>query len=628
MFPLAFVASCYLIEKVFAMRRTKWFLGLCAAALAGSLSFSGSVLAQTQVIPDDVLNPKADSNIPELLQGIKSKIRLEDIGIVDQLRFDSLLDPSNGVGSTRSAAAQSIIHNHQLAQQQVQLAITFLQANRNDIIRGRNKAFNDVFGKVGTLKRVAVLAPVSLPGQFNLVSPTLLRDSGAQGGNNNTPTIGSVGTQLRSGDSLFLIDPADPQNQNITTNNNTTNTFTPRAVPNQQNVGYVVKVAGVILPQTGGANGGGQNNNNRTSNIILDSTGSGVPNGTNLSNLTAYRIVRFEDQPDPSVYEQVLATYMAIRDALAGFDPLTSRASQSRKDITYRRRFLDINSEYATGDATSTFGALNSLVDAVIPGRGADRLVRQAGFSKSDSLSHIDALYDLAHGYPNQSAAYGSRPTTPLLWSADNDVPISPLDYAPINGKTDEDRAFFHDQQTIFGGLDNPFDQYLGASFLREYTLHANDNFFENSVSAGSVDGSLGTVTRFARQPAGDPNILSTGGNNGTTPVQLEEVVTAPDSGTPIRTNTLAKWQMLIESFAEHNSDLDSTKLNTQIKNVAAVGLVSMVGGRGAASSEVRASDAGSYASFANLDGVGDFDRVEPIGKRGSGGFNPVIVVK
>ena len=255
MFPLAFVASCYLIEKVFAMRRTKWFLGLCAAALAGSLSFSGSVLAQTQVIPDDVLNPKADSNIPELLQGIKSKIRLEDIGIVDQLRFDSLLDPSNGVGSTRSAAAQSIIHNHQLAQQQVQLAITFLQANRNDIIRGRNKAFNDVFGKVGTLKRVAVLAPVSLPGQFNLVSPTLLRDSGAQGGNNNTPTIGSVGTQLRSGDSLFLIDPADPQNQNITTNNNTTNTFTPRAVPNQQNVGYVVKVAGVILPQTGGANG-------------------------------------------------------------------------------------------------------------------------------------------------------------------------------------------------------------------------------------------------------------------------------------------------------------------------------------------------------------------------------------
>ena len=102
----------------------------------------------------------------------------------------------------------------QKAQQQVQLAITFLQANRDEIIRGRNQAFNDVFGKVGTLKRVAVLAPVSLPGQFNLVSPTLLRDNGAQGGGggNNRPTVGSVGTQLRSGDSLFLIDPADPQN--------------------------------------------------------------------------------------------------------------------------------------------------------------------------------------------------------------------------------------------------------------------------------------------------------------------------------------------------------------------------------------------------------------------------------
>ncbi len=612
------------------MRRPKWFLGLCVVAVATSLSFSGAAFAQSQVIPDDVLNPKADSNIPELLLGASSKIRLEDIGIIDQLRFDSLLDPSNGVGATRSAAAQSIIHNHQLAQQQVQLAITFLQANRDEIIRGRNQAFNDVFGKVGTLKRVAVLAPVSLPGQFNLISPTLLRDSGAQGGGggNNKPTVGSVATQLRSGDSLFLIDPADPQNTNITTNNNTTNAFTPRAVPNQQNIGYVVKVAGVILPQTGGANGGGGQNNNRTSNIILDSTGSGVPTGTALSNLIAYRIVRFENQPDPSVYEQVLATYQAIRDALAGFDPQTSRASQSRKDITYHRRFRNINAEYAVGDATSTFGALNSLVDSVIPGRGADRLVRQAGFSKSDSLSHIDALYDLAHGYPNQSAVYGSRVTTPLLWTADNDVPISPLDYAPLNGKSDEDRAFFHDQQTIFGGLDNPFDQYLGASFLREYTLHANDNFFENSVSAGSVDGSLGTITRFARQPAGDPNILSTGGNNGTTPVQLVETVTNPDSGTPIKASTLSKWQMIIESFAEHNSDLASTKLNTQIKDVAAFGLISMVGGRGAAAPDLRASDVESYASFANLGGVGDFDRVEPIGKRGSAGFNPVVIVK
>ncbi|MCX7419449.1 MAG: hypothetical protein NT013_07915, partial [Planctomycetia bacterium] len=104
------------------MRRPKWFLGLCAATVVVSLS--GAAFAQSQVIPDDVLNPKADSNIPELLLGAKSKIRLEDLGIIDQLRFDSLLDPSNGVGATRSAAAQSIIHNHQLAQQQVQLAIT------------------------------------------------------------------------------------------------------------------------------------------------------------------------------------------------------------------------------------------------------------------------------------------------------------------------------------------------------------------------------------------------------------------------------------------------------------------------------------------------------------------------
>ena len=336
--------------------------------------------------------------------------------------------------------------------------------------------------------------------------------------------------------------------------------------------------------------------------------------------------MRFEEQPDPAVYEQVLATYLAIRDALAGFDPATNRATQTRNDVTYNRRFRDINVEYQPGDASYT--QLDSVINDVIPGRGADRLVRQAGFSKSDSLSHIDALYDLGHGYTTQSAVYGNRPTTPLLWTQDNDLPLDGGSYVQTPGTTDEDRAFFRDQQTIFGGLDDPFNQYIGPSFLRGFTQHHNDDFFETSVAAGSEKDSIGRGTRFVRTPAGDPVIQTAGGGNGAPATLLEEDIDFPETGKPIEKDTMAKWQMIISSFAEHNSDLDSRSLdNPLIKNVAAIGLLNIVGGAGAASPELRASDASSYADFAAKAGVGDFDRVEPIGKRGSAGFNPVVPV-
>ena len=83
---------------------------------------------------------------------------------------------------------------------------------------------------------------------------------------------------------------------------------------------------------------------------------------------------------------------------------------------------------------------------------------------------------------------------------------------------------------------------------------------------------------------------------------------------------------MIIQSFAEHSGDLTEKSLtNPQIKQVAAVGLINMVGGLGAASPDLRASDADSYANFAASGGLAP-GQSEPIGKRGSAGFNPVVV--
>src|SRR5207249_1449523 len=95
---------------------------------------------------------------------------------------------------------------------------------------------------------------------------------------------------------------------------------------------------------------------------------------------------------------------------------------------------------------------------------------------------------------------------------------------------------------------------------------------------------------------------------------------------------TLRKWQMLLGSFAEWSSDFslqnNNNPNNPSIKNFAALGLLDIAGG--GATPQLRANDATTYALFADLIRAGgggsvDFSRVEPIGKRGSAGFNPVV---
>ena len=594
------------------------------AALFLTLGISLPGLAQTQTVPRDVTNPASDAGIPALLTGVNSIIRPQDVAV---LEFDSLLDPSNGGDPSRlSAAALSIQLNHRVAQQQVELAIQFLLANRTEIVAGKNSFFNSIYGKPGRKQKVAVLAPVSLPGTFNLTSPTLLQSQaqgGGGGGGNQRPRI-SVGTLLNAGDSVFLVDPTLNPSQSTGNNN-----FLPVSYPDLTTVGYVVKISAVIrggINQQGG--GGGQNNqNNQNTDFILDSTSSNVPLATTLNNAVAWRVVRFDLQDDPTVFNQVLATYQAIRDALAGFDPTVGRP-QNGNNIIYHRQFRNINTEYRVGDAqfapTDTRAALNNLIGDVIPGRGADRLARQAGFSLSDSFAHLDTLYDQSN-----SQGVANARLTPLLWSEDNNLPIQFNTRVGISSATDEDRDFFKDRQTIFGGRNDPFNQYLGRAFLEENILFGGGNFFDTNVAFSSP---LLEGTRDQRSPAGGARVTQGGGGN--TPVTfVSETAEIPGTGTPIEEKTLRKWQMILSSFAEFNTDLDNRVLGSLNgpRNIAVNGLQAMVGG-GAAPS-IRASDATNYSLFADLirtsGGSGiDFTRVEPIGKRGNAGFNPVVPVQ
>lgn len=620
----------------------KWLSMLMASAMA--LATVTTEFAQAQVVPNDVTNPASDAGIPTLLTGANSIIRPQDLAV---LQFDSLLDPSNGADPARlSAAAQSIRLNHMVAQQQVELAILYLRSNEAEIIAGKNEPFNRIYGRNTVRQKVAILAPVPLPGGFNLASPSLLQaraQGGGGGGNAQAPRI-SVGTLLQAGDFLYLPDPTS--NVGSANSQTTTNNFTRTQYPNlSTNPGYVVKIAAVIRGGIQGQGGGGNNNNqNQNTDFVLDPNFGNVQTGQRaLNNLTAWRVVRFEERDDPTIYFQVLATYTAIREALAGYDPSqVSRGIQTQSRIQYSRAFQSIGPQvsaagastagfYARGQAT--FTQLDALVatNLGITGRSADRLVRQAGLSLSDSHYHLDRLEDL--GNSTITTDRKGQPVTPLLWTEDNDMPLTFNSRVQVAGATNEDRAYFRDRQTIFGDyLNNPnytgdgiYNQFVGRAFLEELLLHAG-GFADTGVASTTP---LQRGIRQRRNPAGGA-LQFTGGGGNTPQVPELETGDIPETGSATEGKTLRKWQMILSSFAEwSDSTTRSTNaLNPSIFNSAFLGLLDLNGGTGLPS--LRASDATSYSLFADLLNSGNsggisFSRIEPIGKRGNAGFNPVV---
>jgi hypothetical protein len=244
----------------------------------------------------------------------------------------------------------------------------------------------------------------------------------------------------------------------------------------------------------------------------------------------------------------------------------------------------------------------------------ADRLIRQAGLSTSDSHFHLDRLQDRATG---QQVDYQDNMTFPLLWTKDNELPLVFDSNQTIPGATDFDRAYFRDRQTIFGEPNNIFTQYTGRAFFDETINHAA-GFFDGDTVA--ITDTLGERFRIARRPQRSATAADIDGDGNTPDFETSFL---PESGDPTKASTeLRRWQMIIESFAEHSTDLDQL-------NVAAVGVSQAFGGT--IPDGFQARSAGSFARFAALLGDGsalggiDFSRIEPFGKRAIGGFFPIV---
>jgi len=588
------------------MRRTV----LITALLALASSVPTASFAQSNV-PADINAPASDAGIPTLLD--PDVLNLPDVQFV----FDGLLDPNrvslveqvtraNLDDPRLTPAALSIIRNHLVAMQQVELAIQFLQTNRDEILAGGNTEFNSIFGNPGETRPIAVVNPTPLIGLATVVTSI----TGAVVLDFPDQTLPNLPDQVNPGDFVFVGDAVsgDP-------------------------LGFIMEVEQVVFDDDA-----------TNQALIGTSIFGGSVLSINRTGVTVHRVISFEERTDPARFERVVQTFTAIRNALSGFDPDLPPIFQVQNSITYQRSFEDINNIWAPGIAQ--FTALDSVVQRELSRTGltstrpADRLLRQAGFSNSDSHLHLDRLDDQGTG---QGTDYQGRATFPLLWTEDNELPLNFNTNSPLAGATDEDRAFFRDRQTIFGAPDNPFNQYIGRAFLEETIRHAGD-FFDDTIVVLED-----TVTQNFQQPIFDGNGRLVGFRTVTVSSPLElaqrearraqrgpladidgngrfddlEVRQVPESGTPVTQQTERnKWQMIVESFAEHSTDLDAF-------NVAAVGVSAMF--NDFVPSDLLARNAGSFADFAALIGGGntlngiDPTRIEPFGKRGSAGFNPVV---
>ncbi len=561
-------------------------------AFALSMSLSASTQAQT---PADVLNPTPDFNDPGGRADIPTRSSAIDLPDV-QFLFDTVLDPErltlietvteDHVNDPRlTEAARSIIRNHMAALQQVELAIQFLQANRQQILAGDSLEFNSVFGNPGTPRDVAVTSPTPLSSLADVNVDPL---TGLVQLDFDDALLPNLDSQVNPKDFIFIGD-----------------------APNGDPFGFVAQIEQILRDDDA----------TNQSLLVTPLLGAAI-NVTNTAAVPVYKVIRFEQQSDPARLDRVLLTYQSIRDAMSGFLPgFPAALRTSGSPITYQREFADINTIWAPGLAP--FTQLDGVVQNAfnnVPGfnfnstRGADRLVRQAGFSNSDSHFHLDRLADQANG---QATDYLGRQTLPLLWTEDNEIPLRFLNNTPVPGATDEDRAFFNNRQTIFSEPDNPFTQFIGRAFLEELIQHDSD-FFDTAIAV--EPGSLNAVFTPARRPQRGPLFDLSGG--GVLGVGDDELVNVPESGNPITSPTeLRKWQMMIASFAEHSTDL------TQL-DVAVFGLGNMFGSF--VPDNFRAQDAGNFGLFAGMIGGSSLSginplAIEPFGKRGGASFFPVV---
>ena len=514
----------------------------------------------------------------------------------NKVLFDDHLAPQ-GNFSELPERTNDILIAHRIAQQQVDLAIKYLKAHRQQILAGIDPFWNEVYGPLTKLTEVAILSANPISGWGTIDGDDWIieqEDAGESPPSPPEPPSVAFRSHLNKGDWIYIAE---------------------KLPDGTLDDGYVRRVYDIIW-----------DDDYDDQEIELDPNDDPVP--VDLEEALIYRVLRFDKQPDPTVYENVLATFESIQMALSGRDP--NAPEDIAMDITYNGRFYDFNQIYAAGDGL--LPSVDPLADfpRIPEGLQADRRFREAGFSNSDSHYHLDRLYDISNrnlvDRNGDDVFFGGDLTKPipLMWTQDNELPLEFDTRNPVDGATDRDRAFFANRQTVFGGFDDHWNQYVGDSFLNldedgVPQIEHDGEFYDSSVAGDSIL----ERTRRQRTPAGGTILTDANGN------PILEIEKVQESATPVTgsksNNGFRQWQNIVSSFAEYNS---STWLDDEDNwnPVGVVGFSNMLGSAG--TQEQHARDAGNFARFANLVRInpgGSGSNVEPFGKRGQANFNPIV---
>ena len=339
-----------------------------------------------------------------------------------RFQFDQLVDPNRltelrGLGAVdlfalgRTDFSQAarirdrIVQNHLIALHQVELAIRVLKANRNAITTGMDNQFNRHFGLTGIERDVAVLTntPVAGVADATIGNPVMITFDDHPDG---TPPAAHV--QLRPGDVVYI--GGDPG-------------ASPAVAPQFDLDGFTVQIVSIEVDTDG--------SNQIATASLIDPPKPPRDNISSVSGKQVSKVLSFERQVDTSAYESALSTFESIRDGLRGFDPNHQGQLQvSRQDIFYGLGYVDFSSIWAPGDAV--FSPLQDSVDRAVqrnlnqnfgnpannpyaPGAIlADRRLRQAGLSNSDSDRHLDRIEDQRHGRAGNDRLGDAL--LPLLW--------------------------------------------------------------------------------------------------------------------------------------------------------------------------------------------------------------------
>ncbi|HAA63071.1 MAG TPA: hypothetical protein DCE39_19270 [Planctomycetaceae bacterium] len=547
----------------------------------------GLGLSQTQALHAQISLQSRFSQDPRLLVPgtYRNKVLFDD-HLAPQGNFTELPERTN-----------DILIAHRIAQQQVDLAIKYLKGHRQQILAGIDPFWNEVYGPLTKMTEVAILSANPISGWGTIDGDDWIieqEDAGESPPSPPEPPSVAFRSHLNKGDWVYIAE---------------------KLPDGTLDDGYVRRVYDITWAD-----------DYDDQEIELDPNDDPVP--VDLEEALIYRVLRFDKQPDPTVYENVLATFEAIQMALSGRDP--NAPEDIAMDITYNGRFHDFNQIYAAGDGL--LPSVDPLADfPLIPeGLQADRRFREAGFSNSDSHYHLDRLYDIANrnlvDRNGDDVFFGGDLTKPipLMWTQDNELPLEFDTRNPVDGATDRDRAFFANRQTVFGGFDDHWNQYVGESFLNldedgVPQFEHDGEFYDSSVAGDSIL----ERTRRQRTPAGGTILTDANGN------PILEIEKVQESATPVTgsksNNGFRQWQNIVSSFAEYNS---STWLDDEDNwnPVGVVGFSNMLGSAG--TQEQHARDAGNFARFANLVRInpsGSGSNVEPFGKRGQANFNPVV---